>query len=113
MHEEYYMPIWIKALLGFALVMVGILFTFIVFRFFPVLKETGFDGLSSLMFVFFALGMCLVLYVGGLVFDKRHPYSIFAICLGLFGAVLADQDISRRDELIFFDCSIMISCRET
>ncbi len=88
MREEYYMPIWIKGLLGFALVMAGILFTFIVFRFFPVPKETGFDGLSSLMFVFFALGICLVLYVGGLIFDKRHPYSIFAICLGLFASSL-------------------------
>lgn len=88
MRDEYYMPIWIKGLLGFALVIAGILFTFIVFRFFPVPKEAGFDGLSSLMFVFIVLGICLVLYVGGLIFDKRHPYSLFAICLGLFASAL-------------------------
>ncbi len=89
MKEEFYMPIWIKTLLGFALVMGGILCTFLVFRFVPVRKEEGFDGLSSLMFVFMALGIALVLYIGGLLFDKRHPYSIFSICFALFlGALI-------------------------
>lgn len=84
MKEEYYMPIWIKALLGFVLVMGGILCTFLVFRFIPIRKETGFDGLSSLMIVFIALGIALLAYIAGLIFDKRHPYSIFSICFGLF-----------------------------
>ncbi|MDQ3015102.1 MAG: hypothetical protein M3R25_00025 [Bacteroidota bacterium] len=89
MKEEFYMPIWIKTLLGFALVMGGIVFTFLVFRFIPVRKETGFDGLNSLMFVFLALGIALLLYIVGLIFDKRHPYSIFTFCFGLFlGALL-------------------------
>ena len=84
MKEEYYLPIWIKALLGFALVMLGLLFTFIVFRFFPMPKGTGFDGLNTLITVFVALGIILLLFVVGLIMDKRHPYSLFGICLGLF-----------------------------
>ena len=89
MKEEFYMPGWIKAVLGFALVMLGLLFTFIVFRFFPVKKEAGFDGMGSLIYSFFALGMVLILYVVGLLMDKKHPYTLFFICIGMFVLLLA------------------------
>ena len=89
MKEEFYMPGWIKAVLGFALVMLGLLFTFIVFRFFPVKKEVGFDGMGSLIYSFFALGMVLILYVVGLLMDKKHPYTLFFICIGMFVLLLA------------------------
>ena len=82
------MPIWIKTLLAFALVMFGVLFTFIVFRFFPIPKETGFDSLNSLMYVFIALGACLILFIIGLLMDRKHPYSLFTLCLGLFLVIL-------------------------
>ena len=88
MKEELYMPIWIKTILAFVLVMAGILFTFIVFRFFPVSKDVGFDHLGSLMYVFIALGGCFLLFVVGLLFDKRHPYTLFVICLFLFTILL-------------------------
>ena len=89
MKEEFYMPVWIKALLGFALVMLGLLFTFVVFRFFPVRKEPGFDSEGSLYYYFFALGMVLILYIIGLLLDKRHPYTLFMICLGMFVLLIA------------------------
>ena len=89
MKEEFYIPIWIKALLGFALVMLGILFTFIVFRFFPVKKEPGFDGWGSLVYSWFSLGIVLVAYIIGLLMDKKHPYTLFFICLAMFVLLLA------------------------
>jgi hypothetical protein len=55
MKEEFYMPLWIKALLGFGLVMAGILFTFITYRFFPVKKESGFDNSGSLTLYLYRL----------------------------------------------------------
>ncbi|HZV68809.1 MAG TPA: hypothetical protein VFG10_04665 [Saprospiraceae bacterium] len=84
MREEYYMPIWIKALLAFLLVMLGILFTFIMYRFFPVPKETGFDGLGSLMYIFFILGALELVFIFGVMFLRKHPYSLFSTCLLLF-----------------------------
>ena len=89
MKEEFYMPIWIKALLGFALVMLGILFTFIVFRFFPVKKEPEFDGWGSMVYSLFSLGIVLVAYIIGLLMDKKHPYTLFLICLAMFVLLLA------------------------
>jgi hypothetical protein len=88
MEEEFYMPIWIKALLGFALVMVEILFTFLVFRFIPIPKQSGYDGLGALLYVFSAMGISLILFVVGLLMDKKHPYTLFALCLGSFLVVL-------------------------
>jgi len=88
MREEYYMPIWIKAILGFALVVGGMLCTFLVFRFVPLPKESGIDGFGSLMMVFTALGAILVLFVLGLIFDRRHPYTLFSMCMGLFLVLL-------------------------
>jgi hypothetical protein len=87
--EEFYMPLWIKALLGFGLVMAGILFTFITYRFFPVKKESGFDNSGSLTFVFISLGMVIMVYIIGLLIDKRHPYSLFILCLLMFVLLLA------------------------
>ena len=89
MKEEFYMPIWIKAILGFALVMLGIIFTFAVFRFFPVKKETGFDHMGSLTYAFISLGMVLVIFIIGLLMDKKHPYTLFALCLGMYVVLLA------------------------
>ena len=84
MREEYYMPIWIKAVLAFLLVMIGIVLTYCTFRFFPVPQEAGFDARGSLMYVMTALGGVLLLFVTGIMMARRHPYSIFGICLGLF-----------------------------
>ena len=88
MREEFYMPLWIKALLGFGLVMTGILFTFIVFRFFPIPNQTGFDGLDVLFYVFLSLGAVRFIFIIGLVMDRKHPYSLFGICLGVFTVLL-------------------------
>lgn len=82
------MPVWIKGLLGFGLVMAGLLFTFLIFRFFPVPKQTGFDGLDSLLLVFLSLGLSLLLFIFGLMLDKKHPYTLFSFCLGLFLVLL-------------------------
>ena len=89
MKEEYYMPLWIKTLLGFGLVMAGILLTFATYRFFPVKKESGFDNLGSLKFTFISLGMVLIVFIIGLLMDKRHPYSLFILCLSMFVLLLA------------------------
>lgn len=83
-----YIPGWIKAVLGFALIMSGLLFTFLVFRFFPVLKETGYDQRGALEYSLFALGLVFVMYVVGLFIDKKHPYTLFFICLGIFALLL-------------------------
>ena len=82
------MPIWIKALLAFALIMIGIVLTYLSFKFFPIPNETGFDGFGSLMYVFIALGVSVLVFILGLIIDRRHPYSLFAICLTLFLVLL-------------------------
>lgn len=84
-----YIPGWIKAVLGFALIMLGVLLTFLMFRFFPVRKETGFDSMGALIYSWFALGISFVLYIVGLIIDKKHPYTLFFICLGIFAVLLA------------------------
>ena len=88
MNDAYFKPIWIKALLGFALMMVGLLFTFLVFRFIPIPKETGYDGLSSLMLILFCLGGIELLYILGVIFSRNHPYVIFSLCVIAFVVVL-------------------------
>ena len=55
MKPELYQPIWIKAVLGFVLFMLGLLFTFLVFRFIPISKKEGVDGLGGLLIVLFCL----------------------------------------------------------
>jgi hypothetical protein len=89
MDDAYFKPIWIKALLGFALMMVGLLLTFLVFRFIPIPKDTGYDGLSSLMLILFCLGGIELLYILGVIFSRNHPYVIFSLCLIAFVIVLA------------------------
>lgn len=84
MLEEYYMPIWIKAILAFILVLLGIALTYCMFRFFPVPQKAGFDARGSLMYVLTALGGILILYVVGLIMARRHPYSIFSVCMLIF-----------------------------
>jgi hypothetical protein len=68
--------------------MVGVLFTFLMFRFFPVPKQTGYDGMDALSYVFMSLGAVLILFITGLIMDKKHPYSLFAICLSVFVTLL-------------------------
>jgi hypothetical protein len=88
MKDEYFKPIWIKALLGFALMMVGLLLTFLVFRFIPVPNDKGYDGLSPLLTVLFCLGGIEILYILGVIFSRNHPYVIFTLCLFAFLIVL-------------------------
>ena len=83
-----YIPNWMKAVLGFALIMLGLLFTFLLFRFFPVLKETGYDQRGALEYSLFALGVVFVMYLVGLIMDKKHPYTLFFICLAIFAMLL-------------------------
>ena len=89
MKKEIYIPGWVKVVLGFGIIMLGLLFTFLVFRFFPVRKETGYDGMGALVYAWFALGVVFVMYLVGLIMDKKHPYSLFFICLGIFVLLLA------------------------
>ena len=84
MKEENHKPIWFKALMGFLLCMIGLLFTFLVFRFIPIPNQTGFDGLSGLLLVLFCLGGIELLYIAGLLFSRHHPFRIFSLCLTLF-----------------------------
>lgn len=77
-------PIWIKAILGFLLFMIGLVFTFLVFRFIPIPKETGYDGLSGLLLTLFCLGAIEILYILGVIFSRNHPYRVFSMCLLLF-----------------------------
>jgi hypothetical protein len=88
MDEQLYKPIWLKAVLAFLLLMLGILFTFLVYRFFPVPKQTGFDGLDELLYIFLGLGFCIVLYITGVILNRNHPYRIFSFCLFLFLMIL-------------------------
>jgi len=89
MKKVIYIPGWIKVVLGFALIMLGLLFTFLIFRFFPVRKETGYDQMGALQYTWFALGVVFVMYLIGLAIDRRHPYTLFFVCLGIFVLLLA------------------------
>jgi len=88
MHEQFYRPIWVKVSLGFALIMLGMLLTFLMYKFFPVAKEPGFDGFGALKFVFMGLGLTLFLYILGVIFIRNYPYRIFLLCLMLFFGML-------------------------
>jgi len=88
MDEQFYKPIWVKATLGFALIMCGILLTFLMYKFFPVPKEPGFNGLGALRFVFFGLGLTLLLFIIGVIFLRNYPYRVFTLCLMLFFGIL-------------------------
>jgi hypothetical protein len=81
MKDEYFKPIWIKAILGFLLFMLGLLFTFLVFRFIPIPKEEGYDGLGGLMIVLFCLCGFEISYILGVIFSRNHPYVIFSVNL--------------------------------
>jgi hypothetical protein len=82
--DEYFKPIWIKAILGFALIVFGLVSTFLVFRFIPIPKEEGFDGLGGLMIVLFCLGGFELSYILGVIFSRNHPYVIFTVNLFAF-----------------------------
>lgn len=88
MDELLYKPIWLKAVLAFALILLGILLTFIVYRFFPIPKQEGFDGLGALLYIFLGLGFCVVLYLAGVILRQNHPYRMFFISLALFVMIL-------------------------
>lgn len=88
MDEQLYKPIWLKAVLAFALILLGILLTFIVYRFFPIPKQEGFDGMGALLYIFLGLGVCVVLYLVGVILRQNHPYRMFFISLCLFVIIL-------------------------
>lgn len=88
MEEQFYKPIWVKALLGFALVMLGIFLTFLMYKFFPVPNEAGYDGFGALRYVCLGLGFTLLLYIVGVIFIRNYPYRIFLLCLMLFFGIL-------------------------
>ena len=88
MHEQFYKPIWVKASLGFALIMLGILLTFLMYKFFPVAKEPGFHGFGALKFVFIGLGFTFCLYILGVILIRNYPYRVFLLCLMLFFGIL-------------------------
>ena len=81
MKDEYFKPIWIKAILGFLLMILGLVFTFLVFRFIPIPKQEGFDGFGGLMIVLFCLGGFEVSYILGVILSRNHPYVIFSVNL--------------------------------
>lgn len=88
MDEQFYKPIWVKAVLGFTLLFAGVLLTFLMYRFFPVPNEAGYDGFGALTPIFIGLGVTLVLYITGVIIVKNHPYRIFALSLMLFFGIL-------------------------
>jgi len=88
MHESYYKPIYIKAILGFALFMLGVFFTFLMYKFFPVPHESRFHGFGALRYVFIGLGLTLCLYIVGVICIRNYPYRIFLLCLMLFFGLL-------------------------
>ena len=88
MDEQFYKPTWVKAVLFFALLFAGVLLTFLMYRFFPVPNQAGFDGLGALTPIVIGLGVTLILYVVGVILIKNHPYRIFALSLMLFIGIL-------------------------
>jgi len=88
MDEQLYKPIWVKAVLAFALVMSGILLTFLMYKFFPVPNEAGYNGFGALRYVCMGLGLTLVLYIVGVIVMRNYPYRIFLLCLMLFFGIL-------------------------
>ena len=88
MDEQLYKPIWLKAVLAFLLVLLGILFTFLVYRFMPIPKQQGFDGLGELIYIFIGLGICVTIYLVGVILRQNYPYRMFFVSLVLFVAIL-------------------------
>ena len=88
MDEQFYKPIWVKAILFFALLFAGVLLTFLMYRFFPVPNQVGYDGLGALTPICIGLGVTLALYVVGVIMMKNHPYRVFALSLMLFIGIL-------------------------
>ena len=88
MDEQFYKPLWVKASLGFILIFAGLFLTFLMYKFFPVPKETGFDGYGALLYVFIGLGVTLILYIIGVIYSQNHPYRIFSLSLMLFFGIL-------------------------
>lgn len=88
MDEQFYKPIWVKVALAFALVMSGIVLTWMMFRFFPMTNEVGAKGYGVLKYVCIGLGVTLVLYIVGVSFMRNYPYRIFLLCLMLFFGIL-------------------------
>ena len=86
--EQLYKPIWVKAVLGFALIMLGIFFTFLMYKFFPVPHESRFHGFGALRYVCIGLGLTVLLYIGGVIAFRNFPYRIFMLCLMLFFGIL-------------------------
>ena len=84
MKAEYYEPIWVKTLLGFGLMIIGLLMTFLVYRFIPVPKLEGYDGFRSVLLTLLGLGAVELFYIVGVMFSKNHPYVIFTLCMVLF-----------------------------
>jgi hypothetical protein len=88
MNELFYKPIWVKTILGFSLVMSGIVFTYLMYKLFPVPNEPRFDGLGALKYVFIGLGFTLCCYIVGVIFVRNYPYRIFLLCLMMFFGML-------------------------
>jgi hypothetical protein len=88
MDEQLYKPIWLKAVLAFLLVFLGILFTFLVYRFYPIPKQAGFDGRAALLYIFLGLGASVVIYLAGVMMRQNYPYRFFLLGLTVFALIL-------------------------
>ena len=88
MDEQFYKPLWVKAVLGFALLFAGLLMTFLMYRFFPVPNQAGYDGFGALTPIFIGLGVTLGMYIAGVMLMRNHPYRVFALSLMLFIGIL-------------------------
>ncbi len=88
MQEGLYKPIYIKVILGFLLMMAGLLLTFVMYRFFPVPKEAGMNGLGAILYTLYGLGGTEILYILGVIFSRNHPYVVFCLSLFLFIFIL-------------------------
>jgi hypothetical protein len=86
--EQFYKPIWIKALLAFALLMSGIVLTWMMFKFFPIPNQEGSKGMGALKYICTGLGITLILYILGVIFARNYPYRIFLLCLMFFFGIL-------------------------
>jgi len=84
MEEQFYKPLWVKAVLGFGLVFAGILFTFMMYKFFPVPNQARFDGFGALTYVGIGLACTLIIYILGVLYSRNHPYRVFSLCLMFF-----------------------------
>jgi len=88
MEEQFYKPIWVKVSLAFALIMCGIVLTWMMFKFFPVPNEAGSGGMNALKYICTGLGFTVLLFILGVSFMRNYPYRIFLLCLMFFFGVL-------------------------